>query len=324
MQKLSGFLKLIRAGNLFIIAISLSFFYYLVIVPVHLNILQTTLLPFSNLEFAGFVLSVILLAAAGNVINDYFDFELDKEFKPNRPLPNGLMSLDAAMYLHMVLVFSGIGLGFYLSYRNGNIHLGYLYLICTLLLYIYSSFLKKTPLIGNIVVAALSAFVFVLLLTFDADFLRLIHATNLFENTAYAWTVLLLQMKFYAGFAFLTSLTRELIKDIEDREGDVAYKINTFAVQYGDVAARWLTVLILAILASALSYFMRDFFHAGAYKELAYLGFAIVLPVIVTITLIIAAKEQKDYARVSTMLKVIMLLGVFSIPAFYLFHQTAK
>ena len=323
MQKLAGFLKLIRAVNLLIIALSLSLFYYLILLPVHRNILQTTLVPFGNKEFVLFVLSVVLLAAGGNVINDYFDFEADKEFKPGRPLAQGLMSLDAAMYLHMFLVFAGIGLGFYLGWNNGNFHLGYLYVVTALLLYVYSAFLKKIPLAGNIVVAGLSAFVFVLLIIFEADYLRLIHASHLFESTPYAFAVILEQMKFYAGFAFATSLARELVKDIEDHEGDAAYKVDTFAVQYGDTAAKWLSIGIMAALVSGLGYYMFNFYRSGAIKDMLYLAFVVVLPVIVTMVMTAIARQPKDYARISNMLKLIMLLGILSIPAFYLFQQTS-
>ena len=323
MQKLTGFLKLIRAGNLFIIALSLYLFYYLVIIPVHHNFLQTGLVPFNHKEFVYFVLSVLLLAAGGNVINDYFDFELDKEFKPQRPLPSGLMSLDAAMYLHMFFVLTGVALGFYIAWTNNNIRLGYLYVVTALLLYVYSAFLKKIPLAGNLVVAGLSAFVFVLLIIFEADYLRLIHARNLFENTPYAFAILLEQLKFYAGFAFATSLARELIKDIEDHEGDSAYKIDTFAVQFGDTAAKWLSVLIMSGLLAGLGYFMYNFYRSEAIKDMLYLGFMVVVPVIITIVLTIMAKEKRDYSRISILLKLVMLLGVLSIPAFYLFHQTA-
>jgi len=295
-----------------------------VIVPVHANILQTSLLPFNNKEFVLFVISVVLLAAAGNIINDYFDFELDKEFKPERPLASGLMSLNAALYLHMALALTGIGIGFYLGWKNSNIHLGYLYVVCALLLYTYSSFLKKIPLAGNLIVAGLSAFVFVLLVLFDVDYLRLIHAGSLFEDLApRALATLLLQLKFYAGFAFLTSLARELVKDIEDYEGDAAYRISTFAVEYGRPAAKWFTVFILVILLGALGYFMRDFYNAGANKELLYLGIAVVIPVIVTVGLLIRAGEKKDFGRISLLLKLVMLLGILSIPAFYYFSKTA-
>lgn len=323
MQKISGFLKLIRAGNLLIIGLGLSLFYYLVIVPVHHNILQTSLIPFNTGQFVLFMLSIVLLAAGGNIINDYFDFELDKEFKPERPLASGLISLDAAMYLHMVLIFSGICLGFYMGWKDGNYHIGYLYVITALLLYVYSSFLKKMPLAGNVIIAGLSAFVFVLPIIFEANYLKLIHSDILFQNAPYAFAVLVEQMKFYAGFAFVTSLARELIKDIEDMDGDDAYKINTFAVQYGVSAAKWLSVLIMAALLGGLAYFMHNFYQAGAVKDMLYLGAAIALPIIATIIMSATAQQQKDYTRISFMLKLIMLMGILSIPAFYLFHQTA-
>lgn len=324
MQKISGFLKLIRAGNLFIIALSLSLFYYLVIIPVHSNILQTSLFPFSTFQFILFVISVLLLAAGGNIINDYFDFELDKEFKPERPLAQGIMSLDTAMYLHMAFIFSGIGLGFYLGWQEGNFRIGYLYVISALLLYVYSSFLKKMPLAGNLVIAGLSAFVFVLPIIFEANYFKLVHSDILFQNAPYAFAVLIEQMKFYAGFAFVTSLARELIKDIEDHEGDAAYKVNTFAVQFGDTAAKWLSIFIMLLLMAGLAYFMHTFFQAGAEKDIQYLGIAVVLPVMATIVLTVIAKERKDYARISLILKMIMLLGILSIPAFYLFHHATQ
>ena len=323
MQKLTGFLKLIRLDNLLIIALSLTLFYYFVIIPIHLNTLLTSLLPFNTKEFVLFVLSVVLLAAGGNVINDYFDFELDREFKPSRPLASGLMSLNAALYLHMVLVFTSIGIGFYLGWINSNMHVVYLYVISAILLYLYSSFLKKVPLAGNVVIAGLSAFVFILLVIFEVNFLNAIHANHLFETTPYAFAILLMQMKFYAGFAFLTSLAREVVKDIEDHTGDEAYRINTFAVQYGDTAAKWLVAFILTILIALLGYFIFDFFKADAIKDALYLAIAVVLPALITLVLIIAAKESKDYYRVSNLLKVIMVLGILSIPAFYYFHQMA-
>ncbi len=322
MQKLIGFLKLIRAGNLLIAALSLSLFYYLIIIPVHTNTFNTTLLPFTNTEFILFIISVALVAAGGNVINDYYDFEPDKEYKPNRPLAKGLMSLDAAMYLHMALALAGIMLGFYLGWLKHNIHLGYLYIISAVLLFVYSAFLKKVPLAGNILVAGLSAFVFVLLLIFEANFLRVVHADMLIDNKAFGFTILISQMKFYASFAFLTSFARELVKDIEDYEGDAAYSITTFAVDYGINAAKALTVLILVSLLCLLAYCMNNFIKDGAVKDTAYLLLAVALPVLAIIALIIIARVKTDYSRISALLKVVMLLGILSIPAFYFIHQT--
>jgi 4-hydroxybenzoate polyprenyltransferase len=315
LKTLLAFLKLIRVVNLCIIALSLYLFYYLILAPVHKNILYTTLLPFTDKDFALFVLSVIMIAAGGNIINDYYDFEADREFKPGRPLASGLISLNTAFYLHAALVVCGIALGFYLGWGYSNFRIGYLYVICALMLYGYSAYLKKIPLVGNIIIAGLTAFVFVLLLLFEANFLHQIT----FDAANYALTVMISQLKFYGGFAFITSLAREIVKDIEDREGDEKYDVGTLAVQFGQTVAKVVAGAVLAVLLVVLSMYMKIFYQAHAMKDLAYLGMALVVPVLIVLVLLFMARERKDFARVSLMLKVIMLLGILSIPFFYFF-----
>ncbi|HLP51107.1 MAG TPA: geranylgeranylglycerol-phosphate geranylgeranyltransferase [Chitinophagales bacterium] len=317
MEKVIALARLVRAGNLFIIALSISLFYYLILVPAHQFRLFTNLVPFTNFEFVLFVLSVILIAAAGNIINDYFDFELDKEFKPERPLAQGMFSLDTAMYLHAALAFAGIGIGFYLGYRADSFKIGYIYVICTIMLYVYSAFLKKVALAGNVLVSALTGFVFVLLMLFELRFLNTLH----FENAGYVLDLLLWQVKFYGGFAFLTNLAREIVKDIEDREGDEEHNILTLPVQFGVPVAKIAVGIVFALLLAGLAFFMRGFIAAGATKEFIYLTVAVVIPVLAAGVMLAMAKEKKQYAAISLLLKVIMLLGILSIPAFYLFNK---
>jgi 4-hydroxybenzoate polyprenyltransferase len=317
MKKITGFIQLVRAGNLFIIALSLSLFYYLILVPAHHSKLFTGLLPFSNTEFVMFVVSVVCVAAAGNIINDYFDFELDKEFKPGRPLAQGVFSLDTAMYLHAVLAFVGIGIGFYLGYWANSIKIGYIYVICQLMLYVYSAFLKKVPLAGNVLISALTGFVFVVLMLFELQFLRLVH----FDNASFVLDMLLWQVKFYGGFAFLTNLAREIVKDIEDEEGDAAHNINTLPVQFGAGVAKAVVFAVLTVLLLGLAFFMRGFIAAGAVREFAYLAATVVLPILAAAVLLALAKQKKDYSRISLLLKVVMLMGILSMLAFYLFNK---
>ena len=316
MKNILSFFKFIRAVNLFIIALSISLFYWLILVPAHHYKLFTGLLPFTTLEFILFLLSIVFIAAAGNIINDYFDFELDKEFKPERPLAQGAFSLDTAMYLHAILAFAGIGLGFYLGYKANSFKIGYIYIICTLMLYVYSAFLKKMPLAGNVLISALSGFVFVLLMMFEVNFLNTIY----FEGSKYVLDLLLWQVKFYGGFAFLISLAREVVKDIEDKEGDAEYQVNTIAVQFGETVAKITVAIVLVVLLAGLSFFMRGFIEVHAIKEFVYLSIAVVLPVLVSIVLVFLAKEKKQYSQISLLLKIIMLMGILSIPAFYLFN----
>jgi 4-hydroxybenzoate polyprenyltransferase len=323
MQKVIAFFKLIRYGNLLIMALSLVLFYYCILLSVHRNILHTTLAPFNLREFVLFVLSVISVAAAGNIINDYYDFELDKEFKPNRPLPSGGISLDAAIYWHGFLALLGIALGFYLGWTVDNYKIGYVYVICVLLLLVYSAFLKKIPLAGNLLISGLTAFIFVLLVIFEASYLKMIDATNLFESTGYAFGVVLWQLKFYASFALLTGFAREVVKDLEDKEGDTAFNINTFAVAYGELAGKIFAAGLLVLLLLGLGYFMNAFYAVKAWLELTYLAFALALPVLVVLIFLALAKTQKDYSRISLMLKIIILLGVISMAVFYFLSKPA-
>lgn len=311
-----SFFRLIRLGNLAIIALSLSLFYYIILVPAHHNKLFTGLLPFTTVEFVLFVLSVVLVAAAGNIINDYFDYELDKTVKPDRPLASGKISLDNAMYMHAAFAFAGIGLGFYLGWKTNNYKIGYLYVVCVLLLYLYSAYLKKIPLAGNIVVSALTGFVFVLLLVFEAAFLNTIH----FEEGHYVMQLLLWQVAFYGGFAFLTNLARELVKDMEDVEGDEAFNINTFPVQFGLDAAKILTAVVMLAVIGVLGYFQLLFKEGGAIKQLVYILLAVQLPLLPGFYLLFKAKQPKHFAKLSLLLKVVMLLGILSMPVFYLFN----
>lgn len=312
-----AFFRLIRFYNLLIIALGLSLFYYFLIVPNHEFQLGTKLLPFTKIDFVLFVLSIVFVAAAGNIINDYFDFELDKEYKPERPLAKGAFSLDTAMYMHAAFALAGIGLGFYLGWGYNYFKIGYMYIMAVLLLYLYSSYLKKIALVGNVVIAALTGFVFVLLMMFEVNFLNTVH----FDFAERIVNILKQAVVFYGGFAFLTNLAREIVKDLEDREGDEAFNIQTLPVQYGDNFAKAVAALVMFALIGGVGYFMKGFWDMHAMKEFFYLLSLIVFPTFAAIVLLIIAKDRKQYALVNLLLKAIMLFGILSIPAFYYFTK---
>ncbi len=312
-----AFLRLLRAVNLLLLALSLVLFYHFIIQVNHINILKTHLVLFTPFDFALFVLSIVFVAAAGNIINDYYDYELDRRYKPERPLPSGAFSMDQAMYLHAVFAFAGIGLGFYLGYSYGNLKVGYFYIVSVILLYLYSAYLKKIPLVGNVLVSALAGFVFVLLLFFEINFLNLIQ----FDYAPRMLHVLNSAVLFYGGFAFLTNLARELVKDLEDMEGDAALNYFTLPVAAGENAGRIAATLVLFVLIFALAYYMNGFYVSYARKEFYYLLITVQLPLFYTVYLLFTSKEQKDYKRISHLIKGIMLAGILSIPAFYYFNQ---
>lgn len=307
------FFRLIRIQNLLMMAVSLSLFYFFLLVPAHHFKLFTKLTPLSNLEFMLFVLSVTCIAAAGNIINDYFDTEADAAYKPNRPIGKGEISADTAIYLHAAFAFIGIGLGFYLGWRSNQVKIGYLYVITAVLLYVYSAYLKKIPLAGNLLVAGLTGFIFLLLMVFEAAFLNTIH----FENAFYVMNVLLLKAFIYAGFAFLTNLTREIVKDLEDVEGDKAFNISTLPVAFGVTSGKIAAIAANSILLAATIAYIVQLYSVQGFYELTYLALAVVIPTLYVNLAIYKANQSKQFHTISLILKLIMVAGIATIPVFY-------
>ena len=152
-------------------------------------------------------LSAALVAAAGNCHNDLIDLKIDRINRPRRPLPSGRMSPMAAGLESIILAFSGLAVAWWLGPRTG--------LIATTVaagLFVYNVFLKKTPLLGNLLVCLLAASAF----PYGA-----IAAGNLGRS----WIP--------AVFAFLFHLGREIVKDIEDIDGDRREGARTLAVALG-------------------------------------------------------------------------------------------
>lgn len=319
LQKIRLWASFFRIWNLTILALMLLLFYHYVIVPNHLNQLYTKLLPLTNFDFALFVISIVLVAAAGNIINDYYDFDLDGEYKPHRALPQGLISLNTAFYLHAAFAISGIAIGFYLGYGYGISQAGYVYILAGLLLYLYAAYLKKIVFVGNLVVALLTTMPLLLLFLFEVKFL----GTVQFEFTPRVSGVLRNAVIFYAGFAFLTNLAREIVKDIEDKSGDEQHGIKTIAVLYGENIAKVFAAMVMLIMVAALCYFMKGFWDMNAMKEFFYLLALVIMPTFVCIALLFMAKSQKQFALVSGLIKVIMLFGILSMVAFYYFNLPA-
>jgi 4-hydroxybenzoate polyprenyltransferase len=166
MKQAFAILRLVRWVNLLIIALSMYLFQFCVI-KTYLNAAHVHL-TLSWFYFSLLVLSVVLIAAGGNVVNAYLDFEQDAIYKRDKLIISNYISLDNAFNLQLGLSVSGILIGFFLAYHFDNIRLGYIFLTATALLWLYSQNLKKFFLIGNLVIAALSAIVFVMPVLFEA------------------------------------------------------------------------------------------------------------------------------------------------------------
>jgi len=178
--------------------------------------------------------SASLTAAAGNVINDIYDKEPDKINHPDRPLATGIVSVKNAWAEYFILTFLAVLLSVFINQTAFTI-----VVLTSILLYLYSIRLKKIPLLGNITVAYLTGLAFVY------GGVAVNNATDAFIP---------------AIFAFMINLIRELIKDIEDIEGDKKVGLTSFPIKFGTKAATILiTSLTVVLIFITLYPFLNNF-----------------------------------------------------------------
>ena len=312
MNLVGAFIKMIRLPNLFFIALTQILF--------HTAILNTILLPLGTrpsidgLNFILLVVSSVFIAAAGYIINDYFDINIDQINKPTANVVDKIVSRRWAMAWHFVLSGVGILLSAWVAWRTGFWYILSGNFTCVLLLFGYSVSLKRKLLSGNILISLLTAWV--ILVIGLAEFSSPVF-TNLkiVEASGKIIRISLL----YSGFAFISSLIREAIKDIEDMQGDEKYGCRTMPIVWGVNAAKvyiavWL-VVILALLIILQVYVARfEWWWAMAYSIVF-----IILPFVLIFLQLFRAKEHKDYHRLSNWTKLVMLTGILSMIFFYFY-----
>jgi 4-hydroxybenzoate polyprenyltransferase len=249
MKLMVAFFRLIRWPNLIFIALTQFLFYYCILLPSFRQALQG---QFTNVlqpdQFWILCLSSVLIAAAGYIINDYFDLNIDRINKPGKMIVEKVIKRRWTIVLHWILSSIGILLGFYLSWKMRNIFIGPANLVCVALLWFYSTTFKRRLLIGNIIISLLTAWVILVLYLCEFRFHRFIDPLyHPILSKVYKSSVL------YGAFAFIISLIREIIKDIEDMEGDARYHCRTMPVVWGIhvsklFVATWLIVLIASLV----------------------------------------------------------------------------
>jgi 4-hydroxybenzoate polyprenyltransferase len=312
-------LKLIRIQNLLIVAITQYLMRFAIIRPIIK--LKNFDLQMSELDFLILVLSTICLTAAGYVINDYFDTKTDEFNRPDRVIVDRLISRRSAMALHIVLNVLGVIGGFYISHVVGHLKFGFIFILITGILWYYSTTYKRQFLVGNILVAVLTALVPLLVILYEMPLLNYRYSEILIkENTNL--NVVLYWILAFSFFAFITTLIREIIKDTEDFEGDNAYGRNTLPILLGiNYTKLIILILISGTLTSLILIYLREL--KGSVITFWYLLIVLVLPFIYLIYRIIKADSKKDYHFASVLLKIIMLGGLlYSIVAGYIFLYT--
>ena len=312
-------LKLVRWPNLIIISLTMIMMRYCVIqtliekyngdVIMASSVVAKITLQFPLYQFIILIAATLFLTGAGYIINDYFDIKTDLINRGNVIVGTKVPRRQAIKW-HNNLNILGVTSGFYVSLKTGDFLMGILFLLVSGLLYFYSANYKRHFLIGNILVAVLTAMVPVLVVFFDA------HSINSYYGLKKASLPVIHQIFYWVGgfafFALLTTLIREIIKDIEDYEGDFEYGRKTLPIVVGIKATRriviWLLVITILLLFGAWIFFIGDFLSIG------YLSIAVIFPLFYVIYLTINSETRNQFHTASRLMKIIMLTGIlFSV-----------
>jgi 4-hydroxybenzoate polyprenyltransferase len=312
---MAAFFNLIRWKNLLVVILTMVLMRYAVLAHVISKIGVTLIkgsgeeipmtLQFPWYDFVLLVFATVLIAAGGYVINDYFDIKTDLINK-GKVIVGTKISRRKAMLWHSIFNVVGVMAGFYISWRSGYLMMGVLFLLVSGLLYFYSASYKRQFLIGNIVVAILTATVPLLVVLYEWPALYRYYTINAVSmpeiNFIFYWVA------GFSLFAFMTTLTREIIKDIEDFEGDVAYGRKTVPVVIGILSAKVVSICLI-IITLALLYLIWYFFINDKIT-LIYISAAIVLPLLLTIYKIVTGSNRKQLHSASSIMKIVMLTGI--------------
>ena len=260
-------------------------------VLVYFRLMDPELSNLTPLLFAGLSLVTILLGAGGYVINDYYDQEIDRINKPHRVIAGHLWTLSKVKTLYGIVIFSGAILSLWLSWELSLMQYLFIYPIAVLGLWYYSFALKCKPVIGNLWVSLFCAGVVAIIALPDI----------LLQNAHHIKS----ELWYYAVFAFLSTWYREVVKDIEDKEGDAQSGCRTFVVKYGIFASRIMAVVLGLFLVGSLLYW-----DTKQLNSLIKLGLNILQGfTVASMALVWWAKNTTYYHYASNVIKLVMLGG---------------
>ncbi|GAB4040375.1 geranylgeranylglycerol-phosphate geranylgeranyltransferase [Spirosoma gilvum] len=275
----SGFLRLIRLQNLLIVVLMQMMARLFLVGP-----RQEGLRLLINPGIWLLCLSTVCIAAAGYIINDYFDVKIDLVNKPDRVIIGRYLKRRVAMGVHQVLNVVGCLIGLYLSKWIFLIDV-----VAVTLLWFYSALFKRQLLVGNLVISFLAA----LSLLVMAIYYR--HNTEM--------------VLIYALFSFGISIIREIIKDMQDIRGDARFGCRTLPIVLGLRRTKYVLYVLIGLFTGTL------FLIAGSLhnQRLTFIFLLLLLPMGWLVYRLVLADTRRDFGYLSNLCKIIILLGILSM-----------
>lgn len=317
MKLVGAFLRLIRWPNLAFIAITQCLFHFCVVKPAAYGSNYSFPLQLNSHLFVLLCIASVLIAAAGYIINDYFDINIDLVNKPGKMVVDKIISRRWALLWHLILSGAGIAISVYVSWRLNNYLVSMANSACVLLLWYYSTSYKRRLLVGNVLISALTAWVILVMLVTEIP--EWLGGDLETKNEKLAAVSLSSVGILYAAFAFALSIIREVIKDIEDIDGDLKDGCRTMPIVWGINVSKvfisvWLVVLIATLAITDVYVFIVKWWSLGI-----YLFWLVLLPLIYIFRELFKARQTVHFARLSKLVKLVMLTGILSMIFFLWF-----
>jgi 4-hydroxybenzoate polyprenyltransferase len=285
-----------------------SLFHFCIYKPLYPGLAAT-----ADFSFYFIVATSICIAAAGYIINDYFDVNIDQVNKPQSVVVGAHISRRWVIFWHLVLSMAGIYLSLIVFPFQQYLHIHFSNLATILILWFYSTNFKRDFLIGNVVIAVLTAWTIGVVYFSKFTLLQLVQPTKMMSIDLKFFKLMLL----YSSFAFILTLVREVLKDMEDMGGDEKFGCTTMPIAWGlqttkVYAAVWLMVLILVL--TIIQLYAIPF---GWWIPIGYSVITIIAPLVYVLFHLKQAYTSQDFKRLSNLIKLAMLMGILSMGFFY-------
>lgn len=304
--------RLIRWHNLLFAALVVWLMEKMVAAPLLDRALFGEQLPWYVLYLL--MLAVVMIAAGGYAINDYFDVKIDNINRPERLIVTRDLSKHQAMLVHQVMTLIGVGSGLVVAWLTRSWSLLLVFLFVPGLLWFYSSSYKRQFVVGNLIVSFSVALVPLTVAMANAGFLR--HRFGELMQFSSVGKEIYMWIGGFAVFAFLTTLIREILKDLQDQTGDRELECHTLPILLGTMWTKVVITVLILLTAAVACYAVFGLmpFDVSSWTTpvVRYLIFGLLVPFACEFWLLWSAKIASDYRFAQGLLKFIMFVGVLS------------
>jgi 4-hydroxybenzoate polyprenyltransferase len=294
-----NYLKLIRYKNLLMLAFMQLVFCYGFLK------FQKIDLALADWQYILLVLSTVCIAAGGYTINNIQDQESDLINKPKDVVVGKNISENRAYNLYVGFTLAGVCIGYYLSHVIAQPFFVIFFILPATLLYIYATYLKQVLIVGNFVIASMLAYSIVIIGIF-----MIFPETNDYNRPVMKLVFSILID--YATIAFIINFIREIVKDLEDVNGDYNQGMQTLPIALGISRTAKIALALGFIPIICILYYVYNYLLALQFATVYLLVF-IIGPLLYFLIKMGSAKTQKDFHHLSNVLKLILLLGMLSI-----------